>query len=87
MMYIALAHFSIGLEARPLCDLTFKTVEDIITEWLSEPPTNRVESSEHGGHVVSHYAIKNTRRKMEDRHTMIPLMRMFTTAEVLSKHC
>ena len=71
------------LDAVRLCQLTFRTMEQLMRSWFTEiPPELSVHCSTSHPHLISHHSIKNTRRKMEDRHAIIPSVNLFTDKEV-----
>ncbi|XP_067935850.1 protein phosphatase 1E-like isoform X4 [Watersipora subatra] len=70
-------------DANKLCQLTFRLVEEIITCWTDELPSHVIDCCSSFKHQISCFAIKNTRRKMEDRHNTFPLLKLFTDNEKL----
>ncbi|EDO44137.1 predicted protein, partial [Nematostella vectensis] len=56
-------------DASKLARLVFNTVHQVCQKWKEEPPTFYKSSYTY---ETSVYAIKNTRRKMEDKHVIMP---------------
>ncbi|XP_067935848.1 protein phosphatase 1E-like isoform X2 [Watersipora subatra] len=72
-------------DANKLCQLTFRLVEEIITCWTDELPSHVIDCCSSFKHQISCFAIKNTRRKMEDRHNTFPLLKLFTDNEAFKE--
>lgn len=63
--------FSLELEASRLAIVVFNTLYDVCRLWSERLPLEKMRKTMMIVDVHSH-AIKNTRRKMEDRHVMLP---------------
>ncbi|XP_002732102.1 protein phosphatase 1F-like [Saccoglossus kowalevskii] len=57
------------INAERFARVVFSKVHEICEKWNDNPPRLEYPGM---SHVVSSYAIKNTRRKMEDKHIIIP---------------
>ena len=57
------------LEADSLCSITIDTLHDICKAWNEDLPELSIPSNLPQAYL---YDIKNTRRKMEDRHVLLP---------------
>ena len=62
---------SLELEASRLAVRVFNTMYDVCRQWNDELPLRKMRKSRLIFDVYVH-AIKNTRRKMEDRHVVVP---------------
>lgn len=74
----------VDYDAKKLCHLTFQTVEKVIQDWSDSPPNDVTQVCSNHPHIISHHAIRNTRRKMEDRHVAVPSMSLYTDNKVFS---
>lgn len=86
MFHVPIFHVKLSdLDASRLCQLTFRTLEQLVAKWNTEIPEQWKDVCSNHPHTISHFAIKNTRRKMEDRHCIAPSMSLFTDNEVRSQ--
>lgn len=72
------------LDAHKLFNITLRCVNEIVKDWSENRPPDTVEMAYKHKHKVSCHASRNSRRKMEDRHLVVPLLRLFTDNKVFS---
>ena len=61
-----------GLSSEQLARNTYKTLVQVCQEWKNRLPAGITSVSVPMASSVSIHAIKNTRRKMEDKHVVLP---------------
>lgn len=76
-----------GIDASQLVQEVLRVTKEVCSKWKAQLPPAVTRAQKLHVPLVSEHAIKNTRRKMEDRHVIMPYLSELSGLQVCSCEC